>query len=90
MQVEWDAAKAAANARKHGVTFDEASTVFLDPLALSRPDPDHSSAESRYVTFGISRLGHLLVVAHTHRVGAIRIISARRADRTERRMYEEG
>lgn len=90
MNFEWDAAKAAANATKHRVSFDEAATVFLDPLAVSGPDPDHSTGELRYVTFGLSSLGRLLVVAHTHRPGSIRIISARRADRSERKIYEEG
>ena len=90
MKFEWDAAKAAANAIKHRVSFDEAATVFLDPLAVSGPDPDHAVREPRYVTFGLSSLGRLLVVAHTHRPDRIRIISARRADRSERKMYEEG
>ncbi len=89
MKFEWDAAKAAANANKHRVSFDEAATVFLDPLAVSGPDPDHSAGELRYVSFGLSSLGRLLVVAHTYRPGSIRIISARRADRSERKMYEE-
>ena len=90
MKFEWDPAKAIANLRKHRLSFDEAATVFLDPLAVSGPDPDHSLGENRYVTFGMSSLGRLLVVAHTHRPGSIRIISARRADRWERKMYEEG
>jgi uncharacterized DUF497 family protein len=90
VKFEWDAAKAAANAGKHRVSFDEAATVFLDPLAVSGPDPDHSAGESRYITFGQSSLGRLLAVAHTYRPGSIRIISARRADRTERKFYEEG
>ena len=90
MKFEWDAAKATANLRKHRLSFDEAATVFLDPLAVSGPDPDHSVGENRYVTFGMSSLGRLIVVAHTHRPGSIRIISARRADRWERKMYEEG
>ena len=90
MKFEWDPAKAIANLRKHRLSFDEAATVFLDPLAVSGPDPDHSLGENRYVTFGMSSLGRLLVVAHTHRPGSIRIISARRADRWERKLYEEG
>ena len=89
MKFEWDTGKAASNLRKHGVTFDEAGTVFLDQLALSGPDPDHSMAEPHYITFGISSLGRLLVVCHTHRPGVIRIISARRATRAERKLYEE-
>jgi len=90
MEFEWDLLKAAANVRKHGVTFDEAATVFLDELAVSGADPDHSVGEARYITFGASRLGKLLAVSHTHRAITIRIISARRVTRTERKIYEEG
>ena len=90
MTFDWDEAKAAANLRKHGVTFDEAASVFLDSLAISGPDPDHSTGETRYVTFGMSGLGRLLVVAHTYRPGNIRVISARRLTRAERKLYEEG
>jgi len=89
MQFEWDPPKAEINVKKHGVSFDEAATVFLDQLAVSGADPDHSLGESRYITFGISSLGRLLAVAHTHRTGAIRIISARRLTRSERKIYEE-
>lgn len=89
IKFEWDTEKAAANSRKHGVSFDEAGTVFLDQLALSGPDPDHSMGEPRYITFGISSLGRLLVVFHTYRPGVIRIISARRVTRAERKLYEE-
>jgi uncharacterized DUF497 family protein len=90
MKFEWDTAKAASNVRKHGVSFDEAGSVFLDQLAVSGPDPDHSVGESRYITFGMSSLGRLLAVSHTYRPGAIRIISARRVTRAERKIYEEG
>ena len=89
MSFEWDPAKASANVKKHGITFDEAATVFLDPMALSGPDPDHSSVESRYISFGVSSLGHLLAVSHAYRSGGIRLISARRVTRTERKLYEE-
>jgi hypothetical protein len=89
MDFAWDENKAEANLKKHGVSFDEAATVFLDPLALSGPDPDHSNGEDRYITFGVSRLGRLLSVCHTHRPGAIRIITARQATRSERQLYEE-
>ena len=89
MKFEWDTAKAEANVRKHGVSFDEAGSAFLDKFALSGPDPDHSMGELRYITFGMSSLGRLLVVFHTHRPGVIRIISARRVTRTERKLYEE-
>ena len=90
MKFEWDSSKADANLRKHGVSFDEAASVFLDPLALSGSDPEHSVGESRYVTFGFSRLGRLLAVYHTHRPGTIRIINARHVTRGERKLYEEG
>lgn len=89
MKFEWDAAKAVSNFSKHGVSFDEAVSVFLDQLAVSGPDPDHSVAESRYITFGMSGLGRLLAVSHIHLPGGIRIISARRVTRTERKLYEE-
>ena len=90
MKFEWDPSKAAANLAKHGITFDEGATIFLDPLALSGPDPDHSSGESPYISFGQSSLGRLLVVSHTYRPGRIRLISARRVTRAERKLYEEG
>ena len=90
MKFEWDPHKADINFRKHGVSFDEAGSVFLDQLALSGPDPEHSVRESRYITFGMSSLNRLLSVSHTYRPGAIRIISARRVTRGERRLYEEG
>lgn len=90
MKFDSDPRKAGANLRKHGVSFDEAATVFLDPMAVSGPDPEHSIGEDRFITFGFSRLGRLLAVYHTYRPGAIRIISARRVTRGERKMYEEG
>jgi uncharacterized protein len=87
---EWDPVKAAANLRVHGVSFAEASTAFGDPLAQLLPDPDHSGREPRYLLLGVSTWQHLLVVCHTERSRAtIRIISARRANRTERQKYEE-
>jgi uncharacterized DUF497 family protein len=69
MKFEWDVEKAASNLRKHGVSFDEAGSVFLDRLALSGLDPEHSQHESRYITFGLSSLGRLLAVSHTYRPG---------------------
>jgi uncharacterized DUF497 family protein len=90
MNFDWDPKKAKANLRKHGVSFDEAATVFLDSHAVSGPDPDHSVGEERYITFGYSRLGRLLAVCHTYRPGRIRIINARRMTRGERKLYEEG
>ncbi|MDQ3024895.1 MAG: BrnT family toxin [Pseudomonadota bacterium] len=90
MQFAWDPKKAASNLRGHKVTFEEASSVFGDSLAITFDDPDHSEGESRLLTFGLSEQGRLLVVSHTERRGVVRIISARRATRAERRIYEEG
>jgi uncharacterized DUF497 family protein len=85
---EWDQKKAASNARKHGVEFDEASTVFGDPLALLMQDPDHAVGEERYVLLGMSIQRRLLVVAFAERPPRTRLISARKATRKERRRYE--
>jgi len=90
MHFEWDPSKDKKNLRKHGVSFQEASSVFYDTLAVTGADPDHSESEERLVTFGTSSSGRLLVVAHTERSDAIRIISARVATQHERRIYEEG
>ena len=86
---EWDETKAAANLRKHGVPFEEAASVFSDPLAYTFGDPDHSVGEQRLLTFGFSQLGRLLAVVHAERGRAIRIISARKATRHERGIYEQ-
>ncbi len=86
---EWDPVKAEANVRKHGVTFDEASTVFGDPLNLLMADPDHSLDEERYLLLGMSNRRMLLVVTFAERPPRTRLISARRATRQERRRYEE-
>lgn len=90
MDFEWDPKKAAANQKKHGVSFSKAATVFGDPLAITFMDPDHSVNEQRYITFGLSNDKQLLVVAHAEREHRVRIISARRLTRKERRIYEEG
>ena len=90
MKFAWDPEKADLNEHKHGVSFREASTAIRDTLALTGPDPDHSLGESRFVTFGLSSDGRLLVVSHTDEGDVIRIISARPATRRERRIYEEG
>ena len=90
MKFEWDQDKAIANLAKHGVSFDEAVTVFNDALAISYPDPDHSESEPRAVTFGHSSEARLLVVSHTERDDTLHIISARVATRSEREIYEEG
>lgn len=86
---EWDPVKATENVAQHDVTFDEATEVFGDPLSLSMPDPDHSHGEERYVVLGVSRRWRLLVVCYAERGSRTRIISARRATRSERRQYEE-
>ena len=86
---EWDAKKAASNARKHGVTFEEASSAFGDPLALLMPDPDHSLDEERYLLLGASNQGRIVVVAFAERPPRTRLISARQATRQERTRYEE-
>jgi hypothetical protein len=88
MQFEWDRRKAQQNLRKHRVSFDEAVTVFYDPLAATVDDPDHSIGEHRFITIGYSSRGRLLVVSHTARGHAVRIISARRATAQERKRHE--
>jgi uncharacterized DUF497 family protein len=90
MIFEWDHRNAGANVRKHEVSFEEASTVFGDPVAVTFADPDHSADENRYLTIDHSDHSRLLVVSHTDREEATRIISARPADAGERRTYEEG
>jgi len=87
---EWDSRKARSNLAKHGVSFEEVATVFGDPLSLTIPDPEHSVTEPRHIVMGKAFNGKLLVVVHTDRDDNIRIISARRASRRERRFYEEG
>ena len=90
VRFEWDPQKELHNLRKHGVSFDEASTVFGDPLAGTIPDPRHSELEFRFVTLGLSSESRLLVVAHADRGENTRIISARPATAQERRRYESG
>lgn len=89
LRFEWDENKAQSNLAKHGVSFEEASTVFGDPLSLTIPDPAHSQAENRSIVLGQSHQRKLLVVVHTERGDNIRIISARLASRRERKNYEE-
>ena len=89
LRFSWDPKKAAANLRKHGVSFEEATTAFGDPVSITVPDPDHSITEERFLLLGLSHLGRLLVVAHSERGVTIRLISARLATRRERRLYEE-
>ena len=90
LNFEWHGRKAKANVAKHGVSFEEAATVFADPLSLTIPDPDHSQVEQRFIILGKSHAGKLLVVVHVERGNNLRIISARRASRWERKHHEEG
>ncbi len=88
MQFEWDPKKAEQNLKGHDVSFDEAVTVFYDPLSATFDDPDHSANEQRYLTIGFSSKNHLLVVAHAERGENVRIISARQATAHERKKHE--
>jgi len=90
MKFEWDKRKSVYNLKKHGVNFEEASTVFGDPLSLTIQDPKHSNKEGRYVTIGLSPKFRVIVVIHTDRGDNIRIISARLATRGEKNNYEKG
>lgn len=90
IKFDWDPGKARRNLRKHRIDFNEASTVFADTLSITIPDPDHSQDEERWVTMGLSNRQRLLVVVYTEDEETIRLISARTADRLERRKYEEG
>jgi uncharacterized DUF497 family protein len=86
---EWDAWKARENIARHQVSFEEASTVFYDPMHVIYPDAIHSVQEHRFISIGHSKSGKLLMVAHTDRENKIRIISSRKATRHERKTYEE-
>jgi uncharacterized protein len=90
MQFQWNPDKASSNLQKHGVSFEDAVTVFGDPLAVTISDPDRSVGEFRLLTIGFSRFQQLLVVSHTERDNQIRLISARLATRKERKSYESG
>lgn len=89
MKFEWDSKKAQRNLKVHGISFDEACTVFGDALSITIDDPLHSENEERYVIIGLSQMKRLLVVVHTERGDRIRIISARLATNKERLQYEE-
>lgn len=89
MEFEWDAPKAAANIEKHGISFEEAETIFDDPIAVIFDDKAHSSGEPREIIIGHSRENRLLLLCFTERSSAIRIISARLATRREREDYEQ-
>ena len=90
MKFQWDPRKAKLNTAKRGVSFEEATTAFRDPLSATAADPDHSLLERRFITFGLSSKGRLLQISHTERGELLRIINARLATRQERKIYEEG
>lgn len=89
MEFEWDQKKAASNLSKHGVSFEEAKTVFDDPLYIDLYDPDHSANEDRYIIVGESQRGRLIIVSYTEKGNFTRLISAREATFRERKVYEE-
>ena len=90
LEFNWDPKKAASNLEKHGVSFEEASTAFGDPLSITVHDPDHSEGEARFVLMGLTFGGKLVVVVHVELEDSIRIISAREATSRERKDYEQG
>ncbi len=90
MEFEWDRTKGAINLKKHGMSFQEAASVFLDPLALTFDDPDHSIGEHRLLTFGRTKTQELVIVSHTETDGTIRVISTHHMKKHERNIYEEG
>ncbi len=89
LQFKWDPEKAKINLGKHQVSFEEASTVFDDPMFITFLDEEHSIDEERYITIGVTKTNHLLLVAHADRLGQVRIISARKATKNEQRFYKE-
>ena len=86
---EWDEEKDLSNRKKHGVSFDEAKTVFNDPFSITIADVQHSEDEHRYIDIGLSARGRLVVVSYTERASHIRIISCRKATKSERKSYEQ-
>jgi uncharacterized DUF497 family protein len=89
MDFDWDEDKAAANFKKHGISFEEAKTVFGDPFSVTIDDPAHSASEYRFVDIGTSTLGMILALAYAERGRTIRLISCRKATKAERKIYEE-
>ena len=89
MEFEWDEKKLRTNISKHGISFDEATTIFDDPLYVDFYDPDHSEKEQRYIIFGTSERGRILMVSYTERGNRIYLISARKATPAERESYEK-
>lgn len=90
VEFEWDAEKNRVNLQKHGLSFEEAATVFGDPLSDTFDDPNHSFDEHRFLTIGTSGAGRLLIVSHTDREDSVRLISAREVTRDERKSYAQG
>ncbi len=90
MEFKWDNHKALINMKKHKISFQEAATIFADPLAMTFDDPDHSVGEHRILTFGTTRVGKTVVISHTQTNNEVRLISARLMTKQERKMYEEG
>jgi uncharacterized protein len=90
MRFEWNSSKAQFNFSKHGISFEEATTIFGDPLSITSPDPDHSQEETRWITIGVSTNFKTIVVVHTDRLETVRIISARLATKRERECSEHG
>lgn len=90
MEIEWNPEKAQTNLRKHRVSFEEAQTVFNDPIFITVLDVEHSITEDRYITIGQSNRNRILLIAHAEKNGRIRIISAREVTRYERNFYTEG
>lgn len=90
MRFQWNSAKASGNVKKHGISFEEAVTVFSAPFAITIFYPDHSTEKCRLLTTGRSKLQRLLVVSHTERQNEVRLISARLVTRNERKIYESG
>lgn len=90
MNCEWDTDKAKANLRKHTISFEEACSVFSDPILITVLDEEHSFDEDRYITIGLSNQNRLILVAHAERRGVIRIISARKVTKNEQKFYTEG
>jgi hypothetical protein len=90
MRFEWNSSKAQFNFSKHGISFEEATTILGDPLSITSPDPDHSQEEARWITIGVSTNFKTIVVVHTDRLETVRIISARLATKRERECYEHG
>ena len=88
MKLDWDTKKAASNVRKHSVSFEEAGTVFGDPMALTFDDTDHSTGEMRFLTFGVTITNKFVIVSYTERQDVTRIISARKMSKQERDIYE--